>query len=213
MSVNVTSNDPTGLKLPSFGISAYGPHDSKSEGWCTTKTAEDVHFKFDWKIENFRRVLEKAGTGKSNYLYSSLFCISSRPDGNLGQDDVLTRWRLLLYPNGPSAEDVGNLGIYICNQNDQEIRCVYRCKLSILDSNKKPVLIWCPDKPIVFPSRTSPGNARGTNRFITHKKLLQEGTTSSGAAAAELLPQNKLTPCGCIGPTRWHKNFGFFSFS
>jgi len=173
MSANVTVNsDSTGLEPP-----------IESEGWCTTKKAEDVHFKFVWTIVNFRRELENTGIGISNYMYSSEFSI-------LSPDDVQTKWRLLLYPNGEKAENAGNLSLYICNQIDQEIRCVYRIKLSILDASKKEVLTWSPNTRIVFPSRTSKKNARGINLYISHEELLQGPST---AAAAELLPQDKLT--------------------
>jgi len=163
MSSNVDNdNVPIGVKPP-----------IESEGWCTTRTAKDVHFKFVWTIENFSRELEKTETGIVNRKESSVFSI-------LNPDDVQTKWKLILCLNQSHLESAGKIVLLLKNLSDHEIRCVYRYEISILDVEKKQVIIHSsPLNPIFLPSRSI---GSGLSR-----------ETFQGPLAAKLLPQNKLT--------------------
>ena len=170
------SDDPTGLKPP-----------IDSEGWCTTRIAKDVHYKFVWMIENFSRVLSKSSTGNDNVLFSSEFSILS-PDG------LETKWKLCLYPNGNKEEDAGKLGLYLDNQLDHKVTCS-ATKFSIVNVNKEEVSTASLRPETIFEAKSAGSAAKftsttsrswGIRDFTTHEML-------KGPSAAEILPEDKLT--------------------
>jgi len=160
-------NDQSGLKPP-----------IESEAWCTTRTADDVHFKFVWMIEKFSREIEKTSTGIGNCMCSSEFSIRS-------PDDLETNWSLELYPNGYKDEYAGNLSIVFCNLLDQRVTCVSATKFSIVNVKKEEVNTWSMTENI-YDAYTNERASWGNVRFVTHAML-------KGPSAAELLPEDKLT--------------------
>jgi len=146
--------------------------------------AEDVHYKFVWMIENFSRKMNKSSTGNENFMYSSDFSI-------LSPDDLETKWKLLLYPNGINDEKAGSLGIFLYNRLDQRVTCVSSKKFSILNVNKEEVNSWSnkPDEiyeAVTAKTTNTNSSIWGIAQFVTHATL-------KGPSAAALLPEDKLT--------------------
>jgi len=162
-------DDPSGLKPP-----------IDSEGWCITRKAEDVHYKFVWVIENFSHELVKTSTGNDNLMHSGEFSIRS-------PDDLETKWKLRLYPNGTKVENAGNLGLFLGNRLDQRVTCVSATKFSIVNVNKEEVKTWSMKKEVIYEAVTAHATDYwGIARFVTHEML-------KSPSAAELLPEDKLT--------------------
>ena len=169
MSANAENfGDPSGLKPP-----------IDSEGWCITRKAEDVHYKYVWVIENFSRELVETATGNNNVMYSSDFSI-------LSPDDLETKWNLIFYPNGNNYENAGILSIFLSNGLDQRVTCVSETKFSIVNVNKEEVKTWSMKPDTIYEAVYSGWSAWGCPQFVTHAML-------KGASAAELLPEDKLT--------------------
>ena len=99
MSTNAGNADNTsGLDLP-----------TDSEGWCITRKVQEDKYKFVWKIENFSEEISKP----ADIMESSEFTI-------LSPDNVLTSWKLLLYPNH-REDNIGYVGGFLENQEEKEI--------------------------------------------------------------------------------------------
>ena len=171
-----------------MSVSAENPKDPfgpkppiDSEAWCTTRTAEDAHFKFVWMIEKFSRVLKKSLIGKDNKMFSSEFSI-------LSPDDLETKWKLCLYPNGTVVENAGNLDLYLSNQLDQRVTCVSATKFSIVNVNKEEVKTWSMSEKIyeAFTATDTTVSSWGVHRFVKH-------ATFKGPSAEKVLPEDKLT--------------------
>ena len=73
--------------------------------WCRTKVGEDVKHTFVWTIERFSERQEQ----NSQFLWSSKFTIR-------GPDDMVTHWKMKLYPKGGTPEATGYLSVYLSNQ-------------------------------------------------------------------------------------------------
>ena len=85
------------------GSSLVPPIDSES--WCRTKVGEDVKHTFVWTIERFSERQEQ----NTQFLWSSKFTIR-------GPDDMVTHWKMKLYPKGDTPEATGYLSVYLSNQ-------------------------------------------------------------------------------------------------
>jgi len=95
----------------------------ESESWCRTKVGEDVKHTFVWTIERFSERQEQ----NSQFLWSSKFTIR-------GPDDMVTHWKMKLYPKGDTPEATGYLSVYLSNQTDAEVKARY--EFTILDASK-----------------------------------------------------------------------------
>jgi len=94
-----------------------------SESWCRTKISEDVKHTFAWTIERFSERQEP----NSQFLWSSKFTIR-------GPDDLITHWKMKLYPKGDTPEASGYLSVYLSNQTESEVKARY--EFTILDVTK-----------------------------------------------------------------------------
>lgn len=94
-----------------------------SESWCRTKVSEDVKHTFAWTIERFSERQEQ----NSQFLWSSKFTIR-------GPDDIVTHWKMKLYPKGDTPEAQGYLSVYLSNQTEAEVKARY--EFTILDAAK-----------------------------------------------------------------------------
>lgn len=94
-----------------------------SESWCRTKISEDVKHTFAWTIERFSERQEP----NSQFLWSSKFTIR-------GPDDLVTHWKMKLYPKGDTPEAAGYLSVYLSNQTETEVKARY--EFTILDVSK-----------------------------------------------------------------------------
>jgi len=95
----------------------------ESESWCRTRVGEDIKHTFVWTIERFSERQEQ----NSQFLWSSKFTIR-------GPDDMVTHWKMKLYPKGDTPEAQGYLSVYLSNQTDAEVKARY--EFTILDGTK-----------------------------------------------------------------------------
>jgi len=143
-----------------------------SESWCRTKVSEDVKHTFAWTIERFSERQEQ----NSQFLWSSKFTIR-------GPDDMVTHWKMKLYPKGDTPEASGYLSVYLSNQTDAEVKARY--EFTILDAAK--------NKQNRVKSNFTQFKAKpdswGFRKFIDTNIL----KSRSSAAASQWLPDDSLT--------------------
>jgi len=141
-----------------------------SESWCRTKVSEDVKHTFAWTIEKFSERQET----NSQFLWSSKFTIR-------GPDDLITHWKMKLYPKGDTPEASGYLSVYLSNQTEAEVKARY--EFTILDANKakqnrvKSTFTQFKAKP----------DSWGFRKFIDTNSLKSRGTSGTW------LPDDSLT--------------------
>jgi len=97
-----------------------------SESWCRTKVSEDVKHTFAWTIERFSERQEP----NSQFLWSSKFTIR-------GPDEMVTHWKMKLYPKGDTPEASGYLSVYLSNQTETEVKARYEFTILDVSRNKQ----------------------------------------------------------------------------
>ena len=146
-----------------------------SDSWCRVGKTQEVKHTFTMTVENFSEEMAKSTFGEDN-------CVESNEFSFVGPDDSLTRWKLIIYPNGKHEAD-SSVGIYLRNNSRSEVKLMF--SFNALDVNSELKVLRKKGSLHAVPSGVKIGIASDSNRLLSHANL--EGPNNT------LLPQDSLT--------------------
>ena len=86
------------------------PPPVRCDDFCHTTVSKDIVFNYLWTIDKFETVAKSFPNAKT--LYSDQFAIPLK--------DRFTVWRLKIYPNGRTPDDVGHITLFIKDSGHPE---------------------------------------------------------------------------------------------
>ena len=146
-----------------------------SDSWCRIGKTQEVKHTFTMTVENFSEEMEKSTFGEDNCVESSEFSF-------VGPDDSLTRWKLIIYPNGKHEAD-SSVGIYLKNNSRSEVKLMFG--FNALDVNSELKVLRKKGSLHAVPSGVKIGCDSG-HRLLSHANL-------EGPNKTLLLPLDSLT--------------------